>query len=1466
MLPLLCVNSVNSVNILGFSAVGSLSGEDFPYDYASLISQINMTNIREHIFRLSNLGSRVTGYPGFYEAAEYIKEKFLEYGLSNVHFEYFDVTVPIDYGANLTVISPEKRFIKAYPLWPNLVVTCAVPPEGIVAPLVYVGSGEPHEFNGKNVNGSIILMEFNSRRNWKYAAMFGARAVVFIEPREDCLSFEAEQKYIELPIYFPRLYISRSDGDYLINLLKKGKVIARLKSNMQYEVVKAPNIVGYLNGTDPNLSDELIGIVSNYDSISVVPSLSPGAEEAVGIASLLEIARILNQNPPRRPIMFVAFAGKNFALAGSRAFFEKHFTEVGTKIRLVIDLKLQTKSDFLGIAYSGLFYYNFHGGTERFLWFSRRIRETYAEYYDSLNHKIKLRGLNKTYEVFDALLSKRELTKYFSDIERYIFDGEVFTAAGGVGITLYSCGENLCWKTPSDTFDKLDFENLRPQVEFSLCLIYSLINEEEFPPEILQLRPIRAKEGQSGFLTLTGKVLQYDPSKGFWTPVPHALVYIQGSTGVVACVRNVQKFIIKADENGTYTLYGCEWAWWEKNPVYTIYGFVVQPYGPISAAPDLGKYGEKEVGFIKLRFTGIHPEIRNTVVTNCSSIVLWDFIKQSNLAPFEDPEIVIYEFPSHSLPVEEGYGWLTQPYETEAVIWHAPNIPFEIRIGTVADPNPYIILINASDVYPEGTGYRLSHGQQIFLTPTDYAQNLFYLDDARLTKCREHSIIIKHVEDVHADTKKLLANAINALHEKKYDAYYLASINAWSKERVVYRNTRNTMYNAINTVIFFALLMVPFSVLMERFLFETTSSLRRLVYIGLIFSIFILILYFMHPGLHMSYSVFMAIFGFALTCFIALIIVILLSRTTLIFRELRPISTVHYAEISRVSAIFMSFSLGISQLKRRRLRTIFNMLTVICIVFTLVTFSSVSLAITPKEIERTGITEYPGVMIKRDRWLPFSDEFLTYIKIAYANEAVIAPRAWLYHQLRSRSLPGEEAWRQFTTIWLHSTDGIASVWAIAGFVPEEAEVTGINRTLIKGRWFVPGDFYSCIISNLTASQLGISDVPAEIWFYGIRLRVVGIFDSKMLNNLTDLDQYVLTPIDFTYEQSLKHYGAEDVLIVPFDFARKLGAYVYTLALKFKDPAAVWEATSELSSYLRDTIIYAGLNGVIRIFMPGAKVAVTGLEPLPIIVVIGMLTLIDTMLGNIHERKREISTLSCVGLSPMHIAGFYLAESLIFGLLGSVIGYMMSIGTINILLRLGLIPATVSLNFTSEWTMVAVGFSVLIVTASTIYPMFLSAKLVTPSIERVWRIPTKPKGNEWVIPLPFVSPPEETTGILNFLEEYLKGYTLEEKGLFRVSEMKRYEILEKDREIKAISATVMLAPFEAGVSQDVHIRAFRPKGEKNYTFEIYLRQKTGMRSVWVHANRHFTNVIRKQMLVWRSLKPEDKKPYMKGEVR
>jgi Predicted aminopeptidases len=122
---------------------------------------------------------------------------------------------------------------------------------------------------------------------------------------------------------------------------------------LQTEVIKerqtAYNILGWLEGSDPVLRNEVVVIGAHYDHLglggpnSLAPregEVHPGADDnASGTAGLLELAKGLatTHNRPKRSLLFIAFSAEEKGLLGS-AYFVDHPT-TGSK-RLVAMLNM----------------------------------------------------------------------------------------------------------------------------------------------------------------------------------------------------------------------------------------------------------------------------------------------------------------------------------------------------------------------------------------------------------------------------------------------------------------------------------------------------------------------------------------------------------------------------------------------------------------------------------------------------------------------------------------------------------------------------------------------------------------------------------------------------------------------------------------------------------------------------------------------------------------------------------------------------------------------------------------------------------------------------------------------------------------------------------------------------------------------------------------------------------------------
>ncbi|MGD9495855.1 MAG: M28 family peptidase, partial [Armatimonadota bacterium] len=279
-----------------------------------LANAISRDRLQSRIEDFAALGSRVSGYPGNEQAAEMILEAFKALGMQT-YVQEFDLPTPLEQSASLELGGTTYEL---HGLWPNLVRTTCVPQAGLQGPVIYVEHGSLSDFNGKEVKGAIVLMNFDTGQNWLNVPLLGASAVIFIEP-EATTRGEAEMKWLRVPVDVPRFWLAREDAEAVIAAAGSGQQ-ATLRSRVAWENRVNRNIIGILRGSDPTLRKEAIILEAYYDSVSVVPAIAPGAENAVSIATLLELAEVFAQNPPKRSIIFLACSGHFEALTGAREF------------------------------------------------------------------------------------------------------------------------------------------------------------------------------------------------------------------------------------------------------------------------------------------------------------------------------------------------------------------------------------------------------------------------------------------------------------------------------------------------------------------------------------------------------------------------------------------------------------------------------------------------------------------------------------------------------------------------------------------------------------------------------------------------------------------------------------------------------------------------------------------------------------------------------------------------------------------------------------------------------------------------------------------------------------------------------------------------------------------------------------------------------------------------------------------
>lgn len=122
---------------------------------------------------------------------------------------------------------------------------------------------------------------------------------------------------------------------------------ARVSFSSEFEDIESPNVIGLIPGTDPDLADQYLVLTAHLDHVGVRPTDAVGDDEiyngaldnAVGVASMLEVARLLRDNPPARPVLVVALTAEERGLLGS-AFHAAHPTVPASHLAANVNLDM----------------------------------------------------------------------------------------------------------------------------------------------------------------------------------------------------------------------------------------------------------------------------------------------------------------------------------------------------------------------------------------------------------------------------------------------------------------------------------------------------------------------------------------------------------------------------------------------------------------------------------------------------------------------------------------------------------------------------------------------------------------------------------------------------------------------------------------------------------------------------------------------------------------------------------------------------------------------------------------------------------------------------------------------------------------------------------------------------------------------------------------------------------------------
>ena len=784
------------------------------------------------------------------------------------------------------------------------------------------------------------------------------------------------------------------------------------------------------------------------------------------------------------------------------------------------------------------------------------------------------------------------------------------------------------------------------------------------------------------------------------------------------------------------------------------------------------------------------------------------------------------------------------------------------------------------DDNPTGSGFPANPAGALFRSAYFAARDMAVLNDYRIRQMRRFGVENRRLNVLHSRGTAALETAERAFKKKRYDTYFKDLRAARGFEAKAYPDVRATANDTVKAIIFYFALLVPFAFFCERLLLGFADIKKQIVAVLGIFVLVFIILRWVHPAFRISNSPYIIFLAFILGAMAVFVIVIVVNKFNEQIAEMRrKAARVHEADVGRLSASAAAVRLGISNMKKRKVRTSLTTVTLILLTFTVLSFTSVNTYTRFNRIPLDIKPAYTGALVRDRNWNYMEDIALRYVHSAFMEEKAqsdFIPRAWYISTDATQQLH----------IRLETRDGqTAYASAAVGLTAHEPKATRIDQPkyLLAGKWLAPGERDVCILPADIALRLhiGPEDVGKKyVTVLGERLLVKGLLNSQTINELVDLDGEPLSPVDlstesqdFTQEETVatvnenatevrtfNHIDMNTCIVVPFELVRELGGTLRSIALHVREDIpfdAFQMLMKQFLSRVGMTIFLSEGEKVVAYSSIGLS-SLGGLKNLLIPILIAALIVLNTMMGSVYERFKEISIYSSVGLAPVHISALFIAESCVYAVLGAIAGYLVGQVVGTTVCRFNLLPG-ITLNYSSLSAVFSTLLVMGVVLLSTVYPAKVASDVSVPDVTRRWEFP-EPDGDNWIFDFPFTVSTRHVLGMYVFLNDFFEGYKEESVGAFYTDEVQFSTFTREHGVGYLIEMKAWLAPFDMGISQNVELRALPTEDEGISRIQVYIRRFSGEVSSWKRLNRKFLTEIRKQFLIWRTVPPYSKAEY------
>ncbi|MBS7635015.1 hypothetical protein KEJ34_05940 [Candidatus Bathyarchaeota archaeon] len=520
-------------------------------------------------------------------------------------------------------------------------------------------------------------------------------------------------------------------------------------------------------------------------------------------------------------------------------------------------------------------------------------------------------------------------------------------------------------------------------------------------------------------------------------------------------------------------------------------------------------------------------------------------------------------------------------------------------------------------------------------------------------------LLIREIEE-QGVLENLLKRSLDFYRRKEYNAALNGMRLFNSRAADLKRWLSNLKISAIVSAVSVGLLAYGMASIFSNFIFEEPAeSKKRLTTKTILFASLVLTFSFTNPASKIACAI---IIEKAINAPVPTIDALtVLIGTFVISAFIYLLMTL--ASLRRGSITDLAVQLGIRSFKRRPFRTILTLVTIIIVVSSSILFINISVAretrikkswpgtgisciVLEADPYSTGLSKYDVEWIERQEWCKNVSYIETVKKLDYSGENMISRISLIqvakespqtvdiifidpafmdeYYNL-SKYVRG--FWKEFSAgekvILLPTSYDVA----IGEYVTLK-----VDETLIT-------------ITGMGAEHLGSRSLGS--------FRVVGKFDQSQLLEFERLDGTLL--FEKNHGPAQASFALSPTVLLPIGSIKDPSVAISEITVIMEqnfDPADIAREVA----YSFGVPVVANKNGLAALVIWSLEISIAGFIPYLIPLFIAGLMIYVTMASIYEERRRELFTLATLGLDPKNTFLTFIIETLLFGLMGTFIGF------------------------------------------------------------------------------------------------------------------------------------------------------------------------------------------------------------------